>query len=94
MKRLDLSEQHQHNQGTNQVAGTRQGGLKAAESNYERHGKDFYRGIGAKGGAISRGGGFSPEHVYEDGLTGREKARIAGAKGGSASRRVKSDARD
>lgn len=35
------------------------GGIKAAKTNKERYGKDFYTGIGAEGGKISRGGGFA-----------------------------------
>lgn len=36
------------------MAGTKAGGQKAAATNLERHGKDFYREIGAKGGRISK----------------------------------------
>lgn len=32
------------------MAGTKAGGLKAALTNFERHGKDFYTKIGHKGG--------------------------------------------
>ncbi|GAB3068034.1 hypothetical protein GCM10027080_05770 [Pedococcus soli] len=62
------------------MAGTRTGGAKAAATNKIRYGFDFYKMIGRKGGTISRGGGFVGEG-------GRERARVAGAKGGKASRR-------
>ncbi len=62
------------------MAGTKAGGVKAAQRNKERHGKDFYARIGAAGGKKSRNGGFAAN---------RELARIAGAKGGAKSRRTK-----
>ena len=63
------------------MAGTRNGGRKAAATNKQRYGMNFYEQIGQKGGKISRGGGFAKN---------AELARIAGAKGGRASRRTKS----
>lgn len=48
--------------------------------------KAWRASIGAKGGKISRGGGFKSEKIGADGLTGYERARIAGRKGGQASR--------
>lgn len=56
------------------------GGRKAAVTNKKRYGDNFYREIGAKGGRISRGGGFAMN---------RELAVEAGRKGGTASRRRK-----
>jgi general stress protein YciG len=53
------------------MAGTSKGGVKSAA----KLGTDFYKKIGAKGGKISRGGGF----------TDKQKAREAGKKGGAAS---------
>ena len=41
------------------MAGTNIGGKQAALTNKERHGEDFYKKIGAKGGHKSRGGGFA-----------------------------------
>jgi hypothetical protein len=61
------------------VAGTLAGGKKAAATNKERHGEDFYREIGAIGGKKSTNGGFAKN---------RELARIAGRKGGLKSRRT------
>lgn len=71
------------------MAGTKAGGIKAAETNMKRHGRDFYARIGARGGRVSSTGGFASEKKGEDGLTGPERAKIAGAKGGSISRRGK-----
>lgn len=62
------------------MGGTREGGLKAAATNKKRHGADHYKKIGAKGGIISRGGGFAADP---------ELARTAGAKGGRKSKRGK-----
>ena len=54
------------------MAGTKQGGLKAAATNREKYGKDFYAKIGQKAG------GFAATPAL---------AKIAGAKGGRISRR-------
>lgn len=62
------------------MAGTKQGGLNAAETNMKKYGKDFYRRIGAIGGKKGRTGGF---------FANRELAREAGRKGGRISRRTK-----
>ncbi len=62
------------------MPGTRDGGLKAAETNRKNQGEDFYKKIGALGGKAGNTGGF-----YQN----RELARIAGAKGGTISRRTK-----
>ena len=62
------------------MAGTMAGGKAAAETNIKKHGEDFYRKIGAMGGKKGTTGGF---------YANRELARIAGAKGGSISRRTK-----
>lgn len=59
---------------------TREGGLKTAQTNKTRHGEDFYRKIGELGGKKSRGGGFAANP---------ELAKIAGSKGGRASRKGK-----
>lgn len=57
----------------------------------KKYGPDFYKRIGAKGGSNGKGpgykGGFASNEVGEDGLTGRERAKLAGAKGGAISRR-------
>jgi general stress protein YciG len=60
------------------MAGTEKGGRKAAATNKQRYGLNFYVQIGSKGGKISRGGGFA---------TNRELAVEAGRKGGKVSHR-------
>lgn len=62
------------------MAGTKEGGKQAAQTNKEKHGKDFYARIGAMGGKKGRTGGF---------FANRELARQAGRKGGRISRRTK-----
>lgn len=62
------------------MSGTRIGGLKAKEVNLKRHGKDFYKRIGAIGGRNGHTGGFASNPAL---------AKIAGAKGGRISRRTK-----
>jgi len=63
------------------MAGTKEGGKKAALTIKSKYGKGFYAGIGAAGGRKSHTGGF---------FKNRELARTAGAKGGLKSRRGKS----
>lgn len=62
------------------MAGTKEGGKKAAAANKAKYGSDFYAKIGAKGGKLGRTGGFAANP---------ELARVAGAKGGRISRRKK-----
>ncbi len=64
------------------MAGTKEGGRKAAATNLARN-PNFYREIGRKGGSISRWGGFAHN---------RALARIAGSIGGRKSRRGPSKA--
>lgn len=71
------------------MAGTKAGGIKARETNLVIHGPDFYRRIGALGGAKNQGNlGFAYKGVGRDGLTGRQRARVVGVKGGRLSRRT------
>ena len=70
------------------MAGTLEGGRKAAATNRTKYGDDFYSNIGRIGGANSTTGGFASDKIGKDGLTGHERAKIAGAKGGSISRRT------
>ncbi|MCA9349034.1 hypothetical protein KC878_02700 [Candidatus Saccharibacteria bacterium] len=72
------------------MAGNAKGGKLAAKTNRQRHGADFYARIGAKGGRKSKTGGFASSVVGKDGLTGRERAKLVGARGGTVSRRTKS----
>lgn len=60
------------------MVGTKAGGLKAAATNKERYGENWYSRIGKKGGQNGHTGGF-----YGD----SERARICGAKGGKNSKR-------
>lgn len=62
------------------MGGTREGGIRAAATNKQLYGLDFYRQIGKKGGQKSRGGGF---------VTGSRLASEAGRKGGKISSRAK-----
>ncbi len=71
------------------MAGTKNGGAKAAATNKNKYGPDFYARIGAMGGKMGKTGGFASAQVGKDGLTGRERARLAGAAGGRISRRTK-----
>ena len=61
------------------MAGTKDGGKAAANTNKKLYGKDFYKRIGSIGGSKSTTGGF---------FANRELARIAGAKGGRISKRT------
>lgn len=72
------------------MAGTIAGGISARDTNYNRYGRDFYVKLGMLGGKKSRTGGFASTCIGKDGLTGRERARIVGAKGGTVSRKTKS----
>ena len=64
------------------MAGTKEGGKKAAQKNLQRD-ANFYAKIGAKGGKNGHTGGFAANP---------DLARIAGAKGGRISRRRKVEA--
>ena len=59
------------------MSGTKAGGIKAAKTNLERHGADFFKRIGKKGGQNGHTGGFAADPAL---------ARAAGAKGGRISR--------
>lgn len=74
------------------MAGTKNGGRAAAATNKKKYGADFYAKIGASGGKKGRTGGFASAKKGDDGLTGRERAAIAGARGGRISRRTKKGA--
>lgn len=65
------------------MAGTKAGGIKTAQTNKERHGEDFYKSIGAKGGIKGKADGVLK------GFAVSGKASEAGRKGGSLSRRTK-----
>ena len=61
------------------MSGTKGGGLKAANTNKERYGEEFYKKIGSKGGATP--------HVSRPFQKGGELAKRAGALGGRKSTR-------
>lgn len=63
------------------MSGTLRGGKRAAITNKEKYGENFYREIGRKGGRNGHTGGFAANP---------ELAKIAGAKGGKISKRGKS----
>lgn len=71
------------------MAGTKEGGAKAAATNKKKYGEDFYEKIGAEGGKKGNTGGFASDVVGKDGLTGRQRASIVGVKGGTKSRKGK-----
>ena len=74
------------------MAGTTAACRKARETNIKKYGADFYARIGKKGGKLGKTGGFGCKQIGEDGLTGRERARVAGELGGRISRRPKKEA--
>lgn len=62
------------------IAGTKAGGRKAAATNKEKYGDDYYVKMGAKGGSVS---GIAKGWA----LQSPEKRREAGRRGGKLSRR-------
>ena len=66
------------------MAGTKAGGLAAATTNKQRHGKEFYSKIGAMGGRKGKTGGF-----YYSMINGLDTHIKAGKKGGEISKRTK-----
>ncbi len=69
------------------MSGTTQSCKKAVKTIKRIHGEDFYKRIGSMGGKSSTTGGFASQKVGKDGLTGLERAKLVGAKGGRKSRR-------
>ena len=71
------------------MAGTLEGGKKAAATNKMRHGSDFYAKIGAKGGHNGITGGFAAdvECRCDEIEVSHYKRNCAGKKGGIKSRR-------
>ncbi len=67
---------------------TKEGAKKVAAANLARD-PDFYKRIGSIGGKNGNTGGFASEKISDDGLTGKQRASIAGSKGGRISRRRK-----
>lgn len=67
------------------MAGTREGGLKAAQSNKRLYGANFYNVIGGTGGRKSKGGGFAWMKENDP-----DRLKEIGHRGGSNSKRPKS----
>lgn len=66
------------------MAGTKLGGARAAKTNKEKYGEDFYIKLGSKGGK-----GTHPSR--RPFAQNRELARMAGARGGRVSKRTKNE---
>lgn len=64
------------------MAGTKEGGRKAAITNKQKHGADFYVTIGRKGGKNGHTGGFAsnPEFAAQMGHIGGKISRRGPAK--------------
>lgn len=67
------------------MVGTKSGGIKAKQTILQKHGEDFFKRIGKKGGSVSCEKGFALNH---------ELARIAGKKGGKVSKRNRKDSNE
>lgn len=63
------------------MSGTKAGGLKAAKTNKELHGENFYAEIGRKGGQNGHSGGFASMD--------KERLKEISAKGGRLGKRGK-----
>jgi len=73
---------------------TRAGAKKARETMIAKYGgedgyREHLRTIGSQGGKLSGNGGFASEKIGKDGLTGKQRAAISGAKGGRNGKRGK-----
>lgn len=85
------------------MGNTKKGGKKFVQTMINKYGSyekwiDQMRINGSKGGSKNGTGGFASDKVGNDGLTGRERAVIAGRKGGKTkggriSRRTQIDRR-
>lgn len=74
------------------MAGTKAGGEKTRETNYERHGRDHYKNIGAIGGKIAHKVDPKTGKALKGFALNRELASKAGKVGGSLSKRGKANA--
>jgi hypothetical protein len=74
------------------VAGTISGGKLAAQTNMDEYDYDFFKRIGSMRGSKGRTDSFASDKVGPDGPTGRQRARIVGAKGGRIRQRLKAAA--
>lgn len=64
------------------MSGTPEGARKRIEKLKELHGPDYFKVQTSHAGKHTKRGGFASEKVGKDGLTGRQRAKIAGRKGG------------
>ena len=64
------------------MAGTKEGGIKAAATNKKLHGSDFYSRLGREGGKKGHTGGFynNPELAKRAGSIGGKKSKRGPAK--------------
>jgi len=74
------------------MVGTRAGSLKAKQTMLAKYGeegyREFYRRVGSLGGSVKNPNrGFACKEKDANGLTGRDRARLAGALGGLNSTR-------
>lgn len=76
------------------MVATSEGGKKAAITNKAKYGDNFYSEIGRRGGKNGHTGGFGSDKVGADGLTGKQRARVAGSKGGAISKRGKAKSKE
>ena len=63
------------------MSGTKEGGSKVRDTHLSKD-PDYYRKIGAIGGKARVAKGFGSKKVGSDGLTGKQRARVAGKRGG------------
>lgn len=66
------------------MGGTKLGGQRAKATVLDTYGTDYYQRIGSLGGKKSKTGGFGSNKVGKDGLTGKQRAKVAGVVGGKA----------
>ena len=76
------------------MAGTKAGAAKTALKLKEIYGEDYYKNIGHIGGKNGHTGGFASDKVGKDGLTGYERAKKVGQRGGRISKRGKAKKND
>lgn len=72
------------------MAGTKAGGEKTRETNYSKHGADFYKNIGAIGGKKAYKVNPETGKALKGFALNPERARQAGKLGGALSKRGKS----
>lgn len=71
------------------MAGTKAGGHKTRETNYSKHGSDFYKNIGAIGGKIAYKVNPETGKALKGFAVNKELASQAGKLGGALSKRGK-----